>query len=49
MHLIIKLVKNMQLIQKFLYRHMMEALLKSVRCEIIAFSRNDQIDAYVLR
>lgn len=26
-----------------------DALLKSVRCEIISFTRNDQIDAYVLR
>jgi hypothetical protein len=24
-------------------------LLKSVRCEIISFTRNEQIDAYVLR
>ncbi|XP_055836821.1 S-adenosylmethionine decarboxylase proenzyme isoform X1 [Episyrphus balteatus] len=29
-------------------RPMWDALLKSVRCEIISFSRNDQIDAYVL-
>lgn len=29
-------------------RHMWESLLKSVRCEIISFSRNDQIDAFVL-
>jgi S-adenosylmethionine decarboxylase len=29
-------------------RHMWDALLKSVRCEIISFTRNDQIDAYVL-
>lgn len=26
-----------------------DALLKSVRCEIISFTRNEQIDAYVLR
>ncbi|XP_026476451.1 S-adenosylmethionine decarboxylase proenzyme-like, partial [Ctenocephalides felis] len=25
-----------------------DALLKIVRCEIISFSRNDQVDAYVL-
>lgn len=30
-------------------RSMWDALLKSVRCEIISFKRNDQIDAYVLR
>ncbi|XP_031632196.1 S-adenosylmethionine decarboxylase proenzyme isoform X2 [Contarinia nasturtii] len=29
-------------------RSMWDALLKSVRCEIISFKRNDQIDAYVL-
>uniref|UniRef100_U5EYZ7 S-adenosylmethionine decarboxylase proenzyme n=1 Tax=Corethrella appendiculata TaxID=1370023 RepID=U5EYZ7_9DIPT len=29
-------------------RSMWDALLKSVRCEIISFTRNDQIDAYVL-
>lgn len=28
---------------------MWDALLKSVRCEIISFKRNDEIDAYVLR
>uniref|UniRef100_A0A182JE22 S-adenosylmethionine decarboxylase proenzyme n=1 Tax=Anopheles atroparvus TaxID=41427 RepID=A0A182JE22_ANOAO len=29
-------------------RPMWDALLKTVRCEIISFTRNDQIDAYVL-
>ncbi|KAG4074945.1 hypothetical protein HA402_009370 [Bradysia odoriphaga] len=29
-------------------RSMWDALLKSVRCEIISFTRNEQIDAYVL-
>ncbi|XP_050077892.1 S-adenosylmethionine decarboxylase proenzyme isoform X2 [Anopheles maculipalpis] len=29
-------------------RPMWEAMLKTVRCEIISFTRNDQIDAYVL-
>ncbi|XP_051173418.1 S-adenosylmethionine decarboxylase proenzyme [Leptopilina boulardi] len=29
-------------------RHKWESLLKTVRCEIISFCRNDQIDAYVL-
>jgi hypothetical protein len=33
----------------FRYRHMWDALLKSVRCAIISFTRNEQIDAYVLR
>lgn len=33
----------------FYFRSMWDALLKSVRCEIISFKRNDQIDAYVLR
>lgn len=31
------------------FRSMWDALLKSVRCEIISFKRNDEIDAYVLR
>lgn len=31
------------------YRTHWDALLKSVRCEIISFTRNEQIDAYVLR
>lgn len=35
---------------RFLFcRSMWDALLKSVRCEIISFKRNDEIDAYVLR
>ncbi|CAH0563397.1 unnamed protein product [Brassicogethes aeneus] len=29
-------------------RHNLESLLKIVRCEIISFTKNDQIDAYVL-
>lgn len=31
------------------FRHKLESLLKIVRCEIISFVKNDQIDAYVLR
>lgn len=33
----------------FFSRDKLESLLKIVRCEIISFTRNDQIDAYVLR
>jgi len=30
-------------------RQKLESLLKIVRCEVISFVRNDQVDAYVLR
>ena len=30
-------------------RQKLESLLKIVRCEVINFVRNDQVDAYVLR
>lgn len=33
----------------YIFRIKLESLLKIVRCEIISFARNDQIDAYVLR
>lgn len=47
-HIIIKLLEIV-LLFCFIRRSMWDALLKSVRCEIISFKRNEQIDAYVLR
>lgn len=43
----ILLIKGIRTI--LIFRQKWESLLKIVRCEIISFCRNDQVDAYVLR